>query len=433
MSGYYAQDEHDINCARAIGKASDMQAVILTGGLGTRLGSLVEDIPKPLLPVAGRPFLDHILGGLARHGVSDIVLLAGYKAGVVKSLYGPDSDAVKSLGLSIRVITEETPLGTGGAIRAAKDVLADKFFLLNGDSLFDFNYLDLTVNLPSEDNAPLATMALRHVSDARRYGLVEIDGAHHVTAFLEKPETLQSGLVNAGVYWMSREILPFIPEGKVSLEQDVFPKIASQGRLLAKVHDGYFIDIGIPDDLERADRNLTQALTRPAVFFDRDNTLIVDHGYTHKPRDLVWLDGVPQMIRKLNDMGIFVFVVTNQAGVAKGHYDEAAIERFHAHMTADLRQIGAHIDAFRYCPHHEDGTIPHYKKSCTWRKPNPGMLDDLLDHWPIDRSGSLMIGDQQSDVEAGKAAGLSARRVPEGGVAGLIDGWLWDADERKGT
>lgn len=404
-----------------------MQAVILIGGLGTRLGSLVEETPKPLLPVAGRPFLDHLLQGLSRHGVTDIILLAGYKAQVVEKLYGPDSNAAARLGLSIRVLTEETPLGTGGALLAAQEELADNFFLLNGDSLFDFNYLDLTVTLTDKGEPALATMALRYVEDARRYGLVEVNGSHHVTAFREKPKTPQSGLVNTGVYWMSRAILDWIPKGKASLEKNVFPKIAEQKRLLAKSYNGFFIDIGIPEDLARADQTLSQALTRPAVFFDRDNTLIVDHGYTHKPQDLVWLDGVPQMIRRLNDLGVFVFVVTNQAGVAKGHYDEAAINHFHAHMNVELREIGAHIDDFRYCPHHEEGTVAAYKKACNWRKPGSGMLDDLLAHWPVLPSKSLMLGDQDSDTRAGEAAGIPSQQVSEGRVTEIVDAWLYES------
>ncbi len=403
-----------------------MQAVILIGGLGTRLGTLVEQTPKPLLPVAGKPFLDYLLQNLSRHGFTRILLLAGYKAEVVKAYYGPDSDAAKRFGLSITVMVEESPLGTGGALLAAQENLTENFLLLNGDSLFDFNYLDLILPLPNEGSPPLITMALRHVEDARRYGLVETDDKQRITAFREKPKKCQAGLVNAGVYWVNRAILNWIPQGKVSLEQDIFPKIVQQGRLRAKTYVGFFIDIGIPEDLAHADRTVAQALTRPAVFFDRDNTLIIDRGYTYKPADLVWFDGVPQMIRKLNDFGIFVFVVTNQAGVAKGHYDESAIARFHAHMNEDLRAIGAHIDDFRYCPHHEDGTVAAYKKTCTWRKPQSGMLDDLLTHWPVIASKSLMLGDQETDILAGEAAGIPSQKIPEGHVATLIDNWLYN-------
>lgn len=401
-----------------------MQAVILIGGLGTRLGKLVQTTPKPLLTVAGRPFLDHLLLALSRHGITDIVLLAGYRADVVDDLYGTKSDAAARLGLHIDVLVEDMPLGTGGAIAAVRDRLAPTFFLMNGDSLFDFNYLDLHLPSASETETPLIRMALRHVGDARRYGLVDVDKTYRVTAFHEKPATAQAGLVNTGVYWMHRDILDWIPQGKSSLEQDVFPKIAATGRLTAKIYDGFFIDIGIPEDLERADRSLNNALRRPAVFFDRDNTLIMDRGYTHKPQDLVWLDGVPQMIRKLNDRGIFVFVVTNQAGVAKGHYDEAAITQFHRHMNADLRYTGAHIDDFRYCPHHTEGTVAAYKKACDWRKPGAGMLHDLLKSWPVEKSQSLMLGDMDSDIKAGEAAGLDARLVARGEVAQEVDNWL---------
>jgi D-glycero-D-manno-heptose 1,7-bisphosphate phosphatase len=142
---------------------------------------------------------------------------------------------------------------------------------------------------------------------------------------------------------------------------------------------------------------------RPAAFLDRDGVLNVDHGYTHRPEQLEWIDGAPEAVRLLNEAGYFVFVVTNQSGVARGYYGEDAVKSLHAHMQRNLAPLGAHIDAFYYCPHHPEGTIKSLAVACRCRKPGPGMLEQAASEWPIDRDASFMIGDRDEDVAAAQA------------------------------
>ncbi len=148
---------------------------------------------------------------------------------------------------------------------------------------------------------------------------------------------------------------------------------------------------------------------RPAAFLDRDGVLIVDHGYAHRPDQLAWIDDAPAAVRMLNEAGYYVFVITNQSGVARGYYDEAAVNRFHAYMQDRLRAHGAHVDAFYYCPHHPEGTVAAYAISCRCRKPGIGMLEQAEKEWPIDRRRSFLIGDKDSDLQAAatfKIAGI---------------------------
>ena len=145
---------------------------------------------------------------------------------------------------------------------------------------------------------------------------------------------------------------------------------------------------------------------RPAVFFDRDVVLNHDCGYTHTIEDLNWVETARQAVKFCNDAGYFVFVVTNQAGIARGYYDEEAVRRLHRHMNEELLEQGARIDDFRYCPHHPEGSVPELAKPCQCRKPHPGMILSLLHDWPIIMAGSVMFGDKQSDIEAAEAAGL---------------------------
>ena len=145
---------------------------------------------------------------------------------------------------------------------------------------------------------------------------------------------------------------------------------------------------------------------RPAVFFDRDGVLNKDIGYLFESNKLVWIDGAREAVKAVNDMGHFAFVVTNQSGVARGLYEEAHVEALHGWMANELGKIGAHIDAFEYCPFHPEGTVERYRQVSHRRKPAPGMINDLLERFPVDIERSLLIGDQPSDLEAANAAGV---------------------------
>jgi D-glycero-D-manno-heptose 1,7-bisphosphate phosphatase len=160
---------------------------------------------------------------------------------------------------------------------------------------------------------------------------------------------------------------------------------------------------------------------RPAVFLDRDGTLNHDNGYVYRIADFRWLPGAVNAIRALNDNGYYVFVVTNQSGVARGLYDEAAIRDLHDWIIEELRAAGARIDDMRYCPHHPEASIAAYRTVCRCRKPAAGMLLDLMEAWPVIREESIMIGDRESDVAAGRAAGIASAIVAPGGLESFVE------------
>jgi D-glycero-D-manno-heptose 1,7-bisphosphate phosphatase len=397
-----------------------MQAVLLIGGRGSRLGSLAKTRPKPLLEVAGRPFVQHLIHNLRRFGFDRFLLLAGHLSAVVEELVGPNTPFARGLAAELTIVAEPDVMGTGGALAFAEAHLAETFLLLNSDSLFDFNVLDLTI-APGADW--LGRVALCRMPDARRYGLVALEGGR-ITRFLDKPTEATPGIINGGVYWLKRDLVSRITNHPCSLESEIFPALATEGRLDGVVYEGLFIDIDIPDDLARADRELASKFVRPAVFLDRDGTLNHDTGYTHRIQDFRWIDGVPQLIKRLNDAGVFVFVVSNQAGIARGYYEPPAVERLHRWMMADLVRIGAHVDDFRFCPHHPEGSIADYSRPCLCRKPMPGMINDLLARWSVDRNRSVMIGDKATDAAAGRNAGIEGVTVPAGGLADPIETFL---------
>lgn len=376
------------------------QAVILVGGLGTRLGALTRDVPKPLLDAGGRPFLDYLVEACARFGFRDIVLLAGHRGERIAA-YVEATRAWLPAGVSLGLAVEPAPRGTAGAVRFAADRLAPRFLLLNGDSMFDSNWLDLMLALATAE--PLAVMALRRVPDTSRYGVVALEG-DRVTGFQERGPG-GAGLINGGVYLLDRRIVNELPEAG-SLERDVLPALCARGHVRGRVQQGFFLDIGVPEALARAQHEMPQTRRRPAVFFDRDGTLNVDHGYTHRPDDLAFLPGAVAAVKRVNDTGRYAFLVTNQAGIAKGHFTEADMHAFHAHLQRRLRAAGAHLDDIRYCPDHPEGGLAPYNRTSDWRKPSPGMLVDLMRAWPVVREDSIMVGDKESDMQAAQAAGV---------------------------
>jgi mannose-1-phosphate guanylyltransferase len=220
-----------------------MQALVLVGGVGTRLRPLTDRLPKPALPLAGRPFISYMLGWLRRHGADDVVMACGFEPAKLRAAIG-DGDS----GQRLRYLIEPEPLGTAGAIRYAEDVLDDRFLALNGDILCD---LDLTALVDEhERSGAVATIALVRVEDATGYGLVRLDAGGAVTEFAEKPdpeEAAGGGAINAGAYVLERSVLEQIPEGgEVSIEREVFPALVGEG-LQGIVLDGYWLDIGTPE------------------------------------------------------------------------------------------------------------------------------------------------------------------------------------------
>jgi len=159
---------------------------------------------------------------------------------------------------------------------------------------------------------------------------------------------------------------------------------------------------------------------RPAAFFDRDGVINVDHGYVHDPDQFELIPGAAQALRLCRDAGFLVFIVTNQAGVARGYYDEAAIAHLHDHLQACLMREGASVDDIRYCPHLPDAPVARYDCDCSWRKPAPGMLLDLAKHWPVDLQRSFLVGDKDSDIAAARAAGVTGYLFEGGNLAEFI-------------
>ncbi|HEY4717015.1 MAG TPA: nucleotidyltransferase family protein [bacterium] len=218
-----------------------MKAVILAGGAGTRLRDIIADVPKPMAEVSGKPFLEYLVLQLLRNGISEVIISIGYKGDVIESYFGSG----EKWNAKITYSMEDTPLGTGGGMKKAAPLIEDDSFLvMNGDSFLDLNIKEFSSY--HKKKKAIATIGLASLDDTGRYGKVEINERNEVVSFVEKKANGQ-GLINGGVYLFNREIIDRIPDGKVSLETEVLPALINHG-LYGMVVNGYFIDIGLPQD-----------------------------------------------------------------------------------------------------------------------------------------------------------------------------------------
>ncbi len=392
-------------------KATVRQMAILAGGLATRLGAISAETPKAALPIGGRPFLAWQMQEISRFGVEEILFLCGHLSDRLRDIV---ADIAASLPKKLRIRFSEEPVraGTGGALFHARAMLDARFLLCNGDSFFDTNLAALLADAAGDGRDVLARMVVREVADTSRFGLVTRDG-DRVSDFAERGGA-HPGLINAGIYLLDRRIIAGIPE-ICSLERDVLPSLARAGQVRASIGAGYFIDIGIPDDLHRAEQELPAVLKRRALFLDRDGTINVDYGWVGSRPRWEFVAGATAAIRMATEAGWHVFIVTNQSGIARGYYGVADVADLHAWVADAVRQHGGTIDDVRIAPQHPDAP-----GADGWRKPGPGMLRDLLRAWQLDPGRAILVGDQPTDIAAAQAAGIAGHLFPGGNLADFI-------------
>ena len=364
------------------------EAVILAGGFGTRLSHVVSDVPKPMAPVYGRPFLCYLLDRLADAGIQRVVLATGYMHEVIETYFGTGYQ-----GLEIIYSNEDQPLFTGGAIRqAAEKIQSEDFVVLNGDTLFDIDFQQL-YDFHTSHNAHLS-IALRRVEDTGRYGAVTCEN-DRIVAFHEKTESQGAGDINGGIYainraWLLNQDLPT----KFSFEKELMQPLAGDPHFYGLSFNDYFIDIGVPEDYFRAQQEFKTLFPQDEfLFLDRDGIL-----NKHLLGDYVrnwsmweWLPGILEAMPVLAKRFKRIFIVTNQQGVGKGLMTEADLEDVHRHMLADIEAAGGRIDRVYVCTALESEKSPN-------RKPEIGMaLQAQRDFPEVDFHRSVMVGDSKSD------------------------------------
>lgn len=400
-----------------------MKVVLMAGGKGTRIASVASDIPKPMIPIEGKPVLEHEIECLRNQGFTDLILTVGHLSHVITDYFGDGSGISpatgKPFGVSIQYYVEKEPLGNAGALYKLRDQLTEDFLLLNADAVFnvDFNRF-VAYHRKKGGLVTLFTHPNNHPYDS---GLIVAGEDGAVTRWLAKEDDRTGWFqnrVNAGLHVISPEVLKTpVPAGKVDLDRQILKPLAGTGKMFVYDSPEYVKDMGTPERYQsvcaafREGRVQAKNLSnlQKAVFLDRDGTINQYVGFLRDIDEFVLLPGAAEAIRKINDSGYLAIVVTNQPVIARGEVTLQQLRQIHNKMETLLGREGAYLDGIYFCPHHPHkgylGEVPELKFDCECRKPKVGMLLKAAQDFHIDLHASFMVGDSLSDVQCGLNGG----------------------------
>ena len=396
----------------------------MAGGKGTRISSIASDIPKPMIPIEGKPVLEWEIECLGEQGFTDLLITVSHLGQTIIDYFGDGS----KFGVSIEYYYEKEPLGNAGALFKIKEKLTDDFLLLNADAIFDIDF-NRFVKYHREKGG-LVTLFTHPNSHPYDSGVIVSNSDGSVEKWLTKedvrPEWYKNR-VNAGLHVISKKLLDVeINTPKIDLDRQLLKPLQGTGKMFVYDSPEYVKDMGTPDRYysvcDDFKRGIVQAKNlgnkQKAIFLDRDGTINKYVGFLRNIDDFELIDGVSEAIKKINSGGYLAIVVTNQPVIARGEVTFEQLNEIHNKMETLLGKEGAYLDAIYYCPHHPhkgyEGEIPELKFDCECRKPKPGMLLKAAEDFNIDLSNSWMVGDGDNDVLAGSAAGCKTKKIKEG-------------------
>ena len=401
-----------------------MKTVIMAGGKGTRIASISNDIPKPMISIEGKPVLEWEIECLKQQGFIDILITVSHMGNAIIEYFGDGS----KLGVNIEYYFEEKPLGNAGALFKIKDRLSDSFLLINADSIFnvDLNRF-VAFHSAKGGEATIFTHPNSHPYDS---SLIISNQEGEVVKWVSKDDERPiwyKNQVNAGLHVIKKSLLDTeIATEIVDLDRQLLRPLQATGKLFVYNSPEYVKDMGTPERYYSVCEDFRKGVVQSknlknkqkAIFLDRDGTINKYVGFLRSPDDFELIDGVAKAINEINASGYLAIVVTNQPVIARGEVTIEQLGLIHNKMETLLGEEGAYLDAIYYCPHHPHkgfkGEIPELKIECECRKPKPGMLLKAADDFNIDLAESWMIGDDEIDTLAGKAAGCRTIKINKG-------------------
>ncbi len=422
-------------------KGKKPKIVIVAGGLATRMKPITEEIPKCLVDIHGKPLIQHQIEFFKEHGYNDFIFCVAHLANKVKEYFEDGS----KFGINIKYSEEQKELlGTAGSVKLIENIIGEdeNFIVYYGDNLTCMDFERYTKFHIEHDS--IATICIRPLKQGyKSSSVITLDENNKIKVFLEKPSIEeinkyedQQKYINSGIYVFNKKIFEYIPSNqKYDFAKEVFPKLIQnnnnsnnndQNNMYGYPTNEYFREIG---RIEKYNSFLNESkgkknifMKNKAIFLDRDGVINKNFNDMKTPEQFEIISGVPQAIKKINDAGYLAIIVTNQPTISKGIISFEDINKIHDKMNKELAEQGAHIDAIYICPHHPDsgfeGEIKHLKFNCDCRKPKPGLLLNAIAENNIDIQQSWMIGDSNSDIVAGKNAGVKTIYVTAGGGSG---------------
>lgn len=404
-----------------------MQAVIMAGGKGTRLAALTKDeIPKPMVPVAGKPLLLWQVERLKENGITDLIMVIGHLGEKIQEYFGDGS----KFGVCIEYFVEEAPLGTAGSFYYLKDMLReDTFLMMSGDLLFDIDF-ERMVRFHKEKGSA-ATLFVHPNGHPYDSDLLVLDAEERAVRFDSKHNTRDywyDNCVNAGIFVFDKKICDRVPEPvKRNLENDIIKGMIDDGIPVYGYRSPEYVkDVGTVDRIAQGLADIESGFIearclknkQKCIFLDRDGTINKKNGFIANEDAFELEDCALEAIKKINKSGYLAVVITNQPSVARGLCEIEDIECIHKKLSTLLGREGVYVDDIQFCPHHPDKGFPEenplYKIVCDCRKPKTGMIDKVAAKYNIDLSQSWMIGDTTMDLQTGVNAGMRTALVLTG-------------------
>ena len=396
----------------------------MAGGKGTRISSIAGDIPKPLIPIEGKPVLEREIECLRNQGFTELIITVSHMSEQIINYFGDGSN----FGVSIEYFVEKEPLGNAGALFRIKDKLSETFLLLNSDAIFDIDFNKFVSYHYSKGG--LVTLFTHPNSHPYDSGLIISNENKEVVKWLSKDDARPmwyKNRVNAGLHVINKKVLDAdIITEKVDLDRQLLKPLQDTGKMFVYDSPEYVKDMGTPDRYYSVCEDFRKGIVtaknlnnkQKAIFLDRDGTINKYVGFLKNIGDFELMNGVAEAIKSINSSGYLAIVVTNQPVIARGEVTYNQLDEIHNKMETLLGNEGAYLDAIYFCPHHPhsgyEGEIPELKIDCDCRKPKPGMLFKAAKDYNIDLSQSFMIGDDENDVLAGEAAGCIGIKLNKG-------------------
>lgn len=375
--------------------------VILAGGKGSRIKKFLKKKPKPLIKINNFIFLDLLIKKICKYNFNKLYILAGYRGSQIKKKYHKKSfNFVKT-----EVIIEKKALGTAGSLSQLKNKINNDFIVINGDTFFDID-LSKVIDFKLNKNEIFLSLVKNHnYKSNKKLTFLNLINNNQISY------NKNSILINGGIYKFNKFFLTQIKRQNYSLENDIVPKLIDEKKAKGMVFDNFFIDIGTPRNLKSAKKSLIHYLTKPALFLDRDNTIIHDKGYVHKISELKVKKNFLSILKNINKKHIYIFIVTNQSGIGRGIFTEKQFFNFQMELKKKLCSLKIFIDEVQFCPFHEDAKLKIYRKKTNLRKPGNGMLLNLFQNWSLIKEKSIMIGDQISDEICANKTGIKFMNI----------------------
>ena len=402
-----------------------MIGVISAGGKGTRLSSITNDIPKPMVKVLGKPILQYQIECLRDNGIKIIYLLIGHLGDKIKSYFGDGN----KFGVEIHYVYENEPLGSSGSLFYLRETIIEDFIFLYGDLMLDVCF-DKMIKFHKEHNAIITLLS--HPNSHPFDSDLIITNDHDLVVGIDSKNNVRQyfyqNLVNAGIYIISNKIFKtyFTSPVKTDFEKDVIVNEIKNDSVYSYRTSEYVKDAGTPERYHSvcADVSIgivkSRNLSNPqkCIFLDRDGTINRYKGFIKEIDDLELEDGVIEGFRTINNSEYLAIIITNQPVVARGDVTIDELNLFHKKIQSMLGNNGVYFDDLFYCPHHPDkgfdGEIKELKIDCNCRKPKIGLLIKAREKYNIDLSKSYFVGDSTVDIQTGINAGMKTVLVKTG-------------------